>query len=367
VGCWQCAMENMVVKEIIEYFSGKSVLITGHTGFKGSWMTYLLWKYGAKVTGYALYPNTHPSLFNDLCLNEKCNSIIGDINDFEALKNVVNQTQPDFIFHMAAQPLVRYSYKKPIETFSTNVMGTANLLEACRQLKKKCCVVCVTTDKVYANNEWEFPYREIDRLGGHDPYSASKAASELVIDSYRKSYFSDSNIFVASARAGNVIGGGDWSEDRLIPDIIRSISANEPIVLRNPNAVRPWQHVLDPIFGYLLLGMNLFENGKEFADSWNFGPKSSESMTVMEVCKIMVQTLGKGKVEIDIVTNKPHEAGLLTLDISKVKQRLGWEPNWSSETAINRTAEWYMGNLQLKEANKLVEQDIQSFLSYESN
>ena len=242
----------MVTKAILNHFRRKTVLITGHTGFKGSWMTYLLSTNGVNVVGYSLPPNSKPNLYSELDLESCCDSNIADVIDINQITKVVKKSQPDFMFHMAAQPLVRYSYKHPIETFSTNVMGTANVLEACKVLEKKCCVVCVTTDKVYHNNEWLYPYRETDALGGHDPYSSSKAASELVIDSYRRSFFTNTNIFVASARAGNVIGGGDWSEDRLIPDIVRAVQKNEDVTLRNPNAVRPWQHVLDPIFGYLL-------------------------------------------------------------------------------------------------------------------
>jgi CDP-glucose 4,6-dehydratase len=357
----------MVTKEVIEHFKEKSVLITGHTGFKGSWMTYLLTKYGANVTGFALEPNTTPNLFDDLNLSSKCKSIIGDINDTALVQKVVDATQPDFIFHMAAQPLVRYSYRNPIETFSTNVMGTANLLDACKQLTKKCCVVCVTTDKVYANHEWVYPYRETDRLGGHDPYSASKAASELVIDSYRKSFFTNTNIFVASARAGNVIGGGDWSEDRLIPDIVRSVQKNEVVVLRNPNAVRPWQHVLDPIFGYLLLAKTIDEKSTSYCEAYNFGPRNDEAKTVFEVCETVMTQLSSGKVEIEDQTlHRPHEAGLLTLDISKSLNNLGWKPVWNADLALKRTAAWYKNFLKSESVSTLMENDINQFIRNES-
>lgn len=366
MGFWKCSLETMVNKEILEHFKGKSVLITGHTGFKGSWMTHTLANAGANVTGYALSPVTTPNLYTLLNIDQICRSYIADINDTNQLSQAVSESQPDFIFHLAAQPLVRYSYKNPLETFQTNVLGTANILEACRNLNKKCSIVCITTDKVYYNQEWPYPYRENDRLGGHDPYSASKAASEIVIDSYRKSYFSEGNILVASARAGNVIGGGDWSEDRLIPDIIRSILSNKPIVLRNPNAVRPWQHVLDPIFGYLLLAKKMDLEGSKYVDSWNFGPNSNESMSVLELCKKMVEILGMGEIVIDADSEKLHETNHLTLDISKAINQLNWKPVWDTKTTIEKTASWYLNQINKKNNKDLVNHDINRFLTNES-
>jgi len=357
----------MVTKAVLNHFRHKTVLITGHTGFKGSWMTYLLSTNGVNVVGYSLPPNSKPNLYSELDLESCCDSNIADVNDINQITEVVKKSQPDFIFHMAAQPLVRYSYKHPIETFSTNVMGTANVLEACKVLEKKCCVVCITTDKVYHNNEWLYPYRETDVLGGHDPYSSSKAASELVIDSYRRSFFTNTNIFVASARAGNVIGGGDWSEDRLIPDIVRAVQKNKDVTLWNPNAVRPWQHVLDPIFGYLLLAKTMDEKGTPYCETYNFGPRTDEAKTVLEVCKTIMAELSAGNVVIENQeTLRPHEAGLLTLDISKSMSQLGWCPTWNSSKALQRTASWYKNFLQSGRAISLMKNDINLFIKNET-
>jgi CDP-glucose 4,6-dehydratase len=354
-------LENLVNLEFLNHFKGKKVLVTGHTGFKGSWLTFLLHYLGAEVTGFALSPNTSPNLFDLLEVHTKCDSIIADVNDAKAVSNAVEACQPDFILHLAAQPLVRYSYKQPLETFATNVMGTANLLDACKSLNKNCTVVCITTDKVYHNNEWEFPYRENDRLGGYDPYSASKAAAEIVIDSYRNSFFKNSKISIASVRAGNVIGGGDWSEDRLFPDLINSIANNKPIELRNPTAVRPWQHVLDPISGYLKLAYQMDTNPSSFNEAWNFGPYNHDSLTVLEVCQKAIAVFQKGSIQID--QNKhPHEAGQLRLDISKAVFYLDWQPTWSTEEAIQKTANWYKLFLAGEDALSLVQQDINVFL-----
>ena len=354
----------MEIKNILNHFKGKNVLVTGHTGFKGSWLAFLLDHVGAKVTGLALAPKTNPSLFELLDINGKCNSIIADINSAEDVKQAIDQAQPDYIFHMAAQPLVRYSYKQPLETFATNVMGTANVLEACKILNKKCVVICITTDKVYHNYEWEFPYRENDRLGGYDPYSASKAAAELVIDSYRNSFFKNSNISIASVRAGNVIGGGDWSEDRLFPDLVNSINTNLPIELRNPSAVRPWQHVLDPLFGYLTLAVKIEQNAHKYNEAWNFGPYNHDSKTVLEVCQQAIVVFKNGSLQIN-QDKQPHEAGQLRLDISKSMTYLNWHPNWSTEKAIERTANWYKAFLKGESAINLVQNDINEFFEHE--
>ena len=352
-------MEAMVVKEILESFEGKTVLITGHTGFKGSWMTYLLVQRKVKVIGLSLNPKTNPSLFNDLNLGRLCTSIVGDINDLNVVTKVVAQYQPDYIFHMAAQPLVRYSYRNPIETFNTNIIGTANILEACKSLQKKCCVVCVTTDKVYHNREWVHPYRENDELGGYDPYSSSKAAAELIIESYRKSFFQNSNIYIASARAGNVIGGGDWSEDRLIPDIIRSVIAKKEVVLRNPNSIRPWQHVLDPIIGYLLLAQKMELSGDEYCDSWNFGPSSEDAVDVESVTRSLFKILGEGKLILRKEVHNPHEANILRLDTTKARLKLGWKSLFESSESIEITGNWYKAYLKKgKEATDLVNLDF---------
>ncbi len=344
-----------------DFLKNKRILITGHTGFKGSWLLKLLCDAGAEVLGYSLKPTTIPSLFDAIKNCMKFQSEIADINDFENVKKHIVQFQPDFIFHLAAQPLVRYSYANTLETFQTNVMGTANVLESCKFLNKECVVVCITTDKVYQNNEWVYPYRESDALGGHDPYSASKAASEMIIQSYRKSFFSSGLIQIASARAGNVIGGGDWSEDRLIPDIVRSIHKNESVVLRNPNAVRPWQHVLDPLHGYLNLAKKMFNKPHSYCDSWNFGPEIHEAQTVGQVTSTMLEFFQSNqsfKLQND---KQPHEACLLKLDISKAKQDLGWSPQWNTATAIHKTASWYANHYQGISAVELLDNDIKDF------
>jgi CDP-glucose 4,6-dehydratase len=352
----------MDLRKTLAYFQGKTVFISGHTGFKGSWMTYLLASHGVRVVGYALSPNTTPNLFDQLNLSHHCESIIQDINHLSELTKAIVKAQPDYIFHLAAQPLVRYSYQNPIETFATNVMGTANLLEACKSLHKKCSVVCITTDKVYQNREWVYPYRETDTLGGHDPYSASKAAAEIVIDSYRKSFFSAGAISIASARAGNVIGGGDWSEDRLIPDIAKSIARGEAVVLRNPHAVRPWQHVLDPIFGYLLLAKKMDESEHEFNESWNFGPANHDVKSVSEVVNKFCEVNLLNPVFVQDSNNNPHEANTLKLDISKSIARLTWRPKFNSDDSIILAANWYNQFQKGIPAVTLVADDIKEYL-----
>lgn len=357
-------MENLEINPILQKFKHKKIFLTGHTGFKGAWFAHLLLQIGATVKGYSLYPKTEPSLFQLLNHHHKFESVFADINHADALENHILSFQPDVIFHLAAQPLVRYSYHHTLETFQTNVIGTANLLEACKKLNKPCIVVCVTTDKVYSNKELSYAYNELDSLGGHDPYSASKAAAELIIDSYRKSFFSEGHIQVASARAGNVIGGGDWSEDRLIPDLVRSISLKKKMVIRNPSAVRPWQHVLDPIFGYMTLASNMMDVHHKFTSAWNFGPFNGEEKTVTEVANIFYQTFG---MESDISIEQDqqlHEANLLMLDINKSQQHLLWKPTWNTERAIKETALWY-NELNSNNAEQLTNQNIHSFFSNE--
>jgi CDP-glucose 4,6-dehydratase len=278
--------------------------------------------------------------------NTLCNSIISDLRDKESLENELLSFEPDFIFHLAAQPLVRYSYEFPLETFEVNVNGTANLLNAVRKLQKKCSVVLITTDKVYHNNEWVYPYRENDRLGGFDPYSSSKACCELVIDSFRNSFFHINNFHqhnkaLAVARAGNVIGGGDWSKDRLVPDIVNAIQSQIEVILRNPNSVRPWQFVLEPLMGYLILGSKLLENPIKFSSEYNFGPYSNDVLSVLEMVEKAIDVYGEGGYSLDKSNSNPHEAGLLKLDISKAQSELNWHPKYNSEKAINVTIEWY--------------------------
>ncbi len=348
---------------LLNQFSGKRVFITGHTGFKGSWLCYWLSAEGAEVKGYSLKPDTSPNLFENLQLENKMQSVIGDINDYKSLQHEILSFKPDFLFHLAAQPLVRSSYKDPLLTFQTNVSGTANVLQSLRFLEKPCTAVFITTDKVYQNNEWVYPYRENDRLGGYDPYSASKACSELVISSFTNSYFNIIDFAshrkaVASARAGNVIGGGDWSQDRLLPDIIKSVTRDEDIVLRNPNAVRPWQHVLEPLYGYLLLALNLSENVEKFSGSWNFGPRPDDNFSVSELANLAVTIWQKGKVTVEHDHSAPHEAQLLRLDISKATAGLKWTPKMDAKQAIERTIRWYSRFYQHQRAEELVQDDL---------
>ncbi len=326
-------------------YKGKKVFLTGHTGFKGSWLTYWLRAMGAEVKGYSLAPNTEPAHLNLLDLDIE--SVFGDIRDGKKLKEELVAFKPDIVFHMAAQPLVRYSYREPHETFDTNVMGSLNLYEACRACDSVKSIVSITTDKVYENNEWVWGYRENDRLGGKDPYSASKAAMEIMTNSYRHSYFNledfgtKHDILLGVGRAGNVIGGGDWAEDRLIPDIIRASLKGEATEIRSPDAVRPWQHVLEPLSGYLLLGQKLIERNTRFHDAYNFGPLVQEELTVGEVVEIL-----KGEWDkVDYIIKRPdvvlHESTLLKLDCTKAHNSLKWQPTWTTEEGIRRTIDWY--------------------------
>ncbi|HET6995260.1 MAG TPA: CDP-glucose 4,6-dehydratase [Chitinophagaceae bacterium] len=336
----------MKYKQIHDTYNGKRVLLTGHTGFKGSWMLVWLNKCGANVKGYALQPTDEKSHYRLINGDALCDSVIADIRDKERLKQEIISFRPDFIFHLAAQPLVRESYSHPLYTFDVNIMGTANLLDAVRELGNPCSVVIVTTDKVYENIEQHYAYREEDKLGGYDPYSASKAAAEIIISSYRNSFFNPETFAehkkgIASARAGNVIGGGDRAKDRIIPDIIRGIEKNETIVVRNPLSVRPWQHVLEPVAGYLLLGKELAKCPGSFCSAWNLGPHVNDVLTVKEVADKAIAVFGKGSYATPAQANQPHEARLLQLDIAKALQELKWEPKLSSAEAIEWTMRWY--------------------------
>ena len=345
-------MENMV-EQIEKFYKNKKIFITGHTGFKGTWLLALLNSFGANVKGYSQKCKNEFDIYNLIYGDNLCNSFIGDISNFETFKNEVQSFQPDLIFHLAAQPLVKYSYHNPLETYNTNVMGTVNLLESLKSINNKCAVILITTDKVYQNNEWEFPYREIDRLGGYDPYSSSKACCELIINAYRTSFFNKSdinnNIHISSVRAGNVIGGGDWSEDRIVPDIIRSILNNKPLELRSPFSIRPWQHVLEPIFGYLNLGYKLFTNPIKYSQSYNFGPNTDDSLSVQNVVN-MAYTYWPHPIIVNISksVNNEHETTVLKLDISKVKNDLAWIPTYDAKKAIQITIDWYK-NFQTKQ------------------
>jgi CDP-glucose 4,6-dehydratase len=322
------------------FWDGKRVLVTGHSGFKGSWLTLWLKSLGAKVTGISLPPNTAPSLFTLANIDQKCNSQFCDIRDLSALVAAFNEAQPEIVFHLAAQPLVRKSYRDPIETFSTNVMGTVNVLEALRVYDGTRVAVMITTDKVYRNHEILVPYGEDDSLGGYDPYSASKAASEMVISSYRDSFLAKQGVAVASARAGNVIGGGDWSEDRLIPDAIRAWQKDDVLDIRRPDAIRPWQHVLEPLWGYLRLAKQLWDS-PSLAGAYNFGPESSGAALVHDVIELARVAYGRGDIHYANTIKGPHEAGLLTLEIKKAKELLGVQPRLSLEQAIKLTIDWY--------------------------
>jgi len=327
-------------------YSGKKVFLTGHTGFKGAWLLKTLSILGADVRGYALAPQTPNDLYNLIGGDKICSSLIADLRERDTLKNAIKEFDPDFVFHLAAQPLVRLSYEIPSETFEVNAIGTANLLDGVRALTKPSSIVLITTDKVYHNNEWDYPYRENDRLGGYDPYSASKACAELVIDSYKNSFFNKLNYNkhkkgLAIGRAGNVIGGGDWSKDRLVPDIAKALSNSEEIIVRNPKSVRPWQHVLEPVVAYLLLGAKLSENPLTFSEAYNFGPYATDALAVSEILDLAINSWGSGCYTIEKMENQPHEAGLLKLDISKAIAELEWKPKLNAKTAVELTMEWY--------------------------
>ena len=325
------------------FWKDKKVFLTGHTGFKGSWLSLWLSSMGAKVSGYALAPNTTPSLFNVLDIDSLVEtSHIADIRDLPTLQKAMTQAKPDVVIHMAAQPLVRYSYANPVETYATNVMGTVHVLESTRRIESARATVVVTTDKCYENREREAGYREDEAMGGFDPYSSSKGCAELVTSAYRQSYFTNSTQGnqIASARAGNVIGGGDWSEDRLIPDAIRAFEASQPLMIRNPLATRPWQHVLEPLSGYLILAQALYGRGSVFASAWNFGPNDDDNRSVQEVAELMISQWDKTARWEKEGSEQPHEAHLLKLDCSKARSQLGWIPKWNLEFATQKIVQW---------------------------
>jgi CDP-glucose 4,6-dehydratase len=332
---------SQLFEQLKSTFQGKKVFVTGHTGFKGSWLIQLLSLLGATVKGYALAPEKEKDLFVQINGHELCySSVIADINDLSTLRAELVRFEPDFVFHLAAQALVRRSYASPLETFQSNVMGTAHVLEALRSLPSSCVAVLITTDKVYENPEDGVPFVETDKLGGYDPYSASKAACEIVIDSYRRSFFQNTPIRIASARAGNVIGGGDYSDDRIIPDIVQSIQRLEPLQLRNPNAIRPWQHVIEPLVGYLQLAEKLAQ-GPLTHHAFNFGPEWNDTLSVREVVDVFTKYFGSSLTVIHDAQDQPHEAHFLKLDNGLVKATVQWLPKWSAEEAIRKTAEWY--------------------------
>lgn len=339
----------------INIYKGKRVFITGHTGFKGSWLTKWLIDLGADVTGYSLKPD-ELSHFNLLKLPVK--NYFENINDFETLKKAMKESKPDIVFHLAAQPLVRDSYDDPIYTYETNVVGSLKVYKAALEANVA-ALVSITTDKVYKNHEWLWGYREVDTLGGHDPYSSSKACVELMTDSFKNSFLSNHHMLLATARAGNVIGGGDWARDRLIPDLVRNASIKNETPLRNPNSVRPWQHVLEPLSGYLMLGEKLLENKKEFATSFNFGPELDDVKTVDEVANVSKSVWNEINFKFEKDSSGKHEANLLKLDIAFAKKMLNWSPKWKSEESISRTISWYKNFYQNNALS--TEQDLRDF------
>lgn len=324
------------------FWDGKKILVTGHTGFMGGWLTYWLKQMGASVTGFALAPATSPNLFEAASIAEGMQSVQGDVRDLSALCDAMATARPEIVFHMAAQSLVRASYREPVETFASNVMGTVNLFEAVRGVDTVRVIVNVTSDKCYENRDWVWAYREIDPVGGHDPYSASKGCAELATAAYRRSFFAD-KVALASARAGNVIGGGDWATDRLVADLVRAFTAGRPALIRNPAAVRPWQHVLDALAGCLLLAERLWHDGPAHAEAWNFGPGADSTVTVQELAERIVEAWGSGAtaLKFDAADPQPHEAMLLKLDTSKARMRLNWQPGLTLQDAVQLTVEWY--------------------------
>lgn len=350
------------------FYSSKKVFITGHTGFKGSWLCLLLHKLGAEVYGYALNPPTNPSLYEAANIDTLVDSTIGDIRNYDLLLTTLQRTQPEIVIHMAAQPLVRESYKNPRETYEINVMGTVNLLDAIRQVPSVKAVVNVTTDKCYENREWHWGYRENEPMGGYDPYSNSKGCSELATSAFRNSFFNpntyaEHGVAVASARAGNVIGGGDWADDRLIPDFIRAITAGEEVKIRSPYAIRPWEHVLEPLTGYLTLAQALYTQGAPFAQAWNFGPEDSDARNVEWITKTICELWGDN-ARYSVDTNpQPHEANYLKLDCSKAKAELGWYPKWNIHKTLESIVEWNKKLIGGEDAREITERQIGEFLS----
>ncbi len=358
----------MVLQTLLrETYQGKKVLLTGHTGFKGSWLLTWLQRIGADVTGYSLPPDDNHRLYDDIKGSSMCRSIFADIRDRDRVSSEILALKPDFIFHLAAQPLVRLSYEQPLETIDTNVMGTAYVLDAMRRLTNKCSAVIITTDKVYENHEDGRHYSERDPLGGYDPYSASKAACEIVISSYRNSFFnpatySDHHKAIGSARAGNVIGGGDWAKDRIIPDLVRAFIANQKGFVRNPSSVRPWQHVVEPLAGYLLLGARLDREPTKFASAWNFGPLADDMLNVRGLAEIAMKHWPSANIEFASQSTGPHEATLLQLDITQAQRQLEWQPKYRAQEAIRRTIDWYFRvAVGGEDPRKLIEEQIDDY------
>ena len=359
MGLGQGALEGMAVNP--DFWHGRRVVITGHTGFKGAWLSEWLLALGAKPAGYALAPPTRPALFDQLGLSGRMSHQLGDIRDLGRLQSSMQTADPEIVFHMAAQPLVRYSFEEPVETYAVNVLGTAHVLEACRSLPRLRAVIVITTDKCYENREWHWGYRENDPLGGHDPYSSSKACAELVTDSYRRSYFSDQDncARIASARAGNVIGGGDWAVDRLLPDAIRAFEAGKPVALRYPDSIRPWQHVLEPLHGYLMLAEALSgKDGHRYAEAWNFGPEDRDAKPVRWLMDKLSALWPDNPGWRSNVDPHPHEAGYLKLDCAKARARLGWWPALGLDQALQLTVDWYQVHAKRGDLRAITQRQI---------
>ena len=363
---WKGTLEVMGLD--LNFWKNKKVFLTGHTGFKGSWLSIWLNTMDAKVYGYALTPPTNPSLYEIAEIDKFVKNTYGDVRNLDSLKKSISEANPDIVIHMAAQSLVRASYESPVDTYSTNVMGTVNVLEAVRASKNVRSVVIVTTDKCYENKEWDWGYRENEAMGGYDPYSNSKGCAELVTASYRSSFFNPDNydqhqVGVASARAGNVIGGGDWARDRLIPDLFHSVLKNEPLLIRSPNAIRPWQHVLEPLGGYLLLAQKLYAEGNKFSDAWNFGPNEIDAKPVSWIVDYLAKHLDQDLLWEYDKNSHPHEANYLKLDISKAKNRLGWTPKINLEMALKLILEWFQAYQKKENLHQLVQEQIHFFTS----
>jgi len=346
-----------------EFWRGKRVFMTGHTGFKGSWLSLWLQSLGAELHGLALAPPTQPNLYTAARVGDGMVSTIGDIRNADTVRKCMVSFQPEIIIHMAAQSLVRQSYIEPIETYATNVMGTVHVLEAARQIDSVRCILNITSDKCYENQEWVWGYRENEPMGGHDPYSSSKGCAELVSSAYRRSFFQSGGIALATARAGNVIGGGDWAVDRLVPDILRAFELGQPAVIRNPNAVRPWQHVLEPLSGYLALVQALWEEGQVFAEGWNFGPNDADAKPVRWIAERMASTWGDDATWQEDNRSHPHEAHYLKLDTSKARQRLAWQPHWSLDMTLTKITAWHKAWLSKQDMRSHCLNEIFEYMS----
>ena len=363
-------MENMAINK--NFWKGKKVLVTGHTGFKGSWLSLWLQSLGAEVVGVSLDVPTTPSLYEQANVSENMISLREDIRDVMAIRKIFQDHLPEIVFHLAAQPLVRLSYREPVETYETNVMGTLHVLEGIRSVDSVRSAVMITTDKCYQNKEWVWGYRETDTLGGHDPYSSSKAAAELLISSYRESYFpqdkyGEHKTAIASARAGNVVGGGDWADDRLIPDIIRAFQNNKEVFIRNPKSTRPWQHVLEPLSGYLELSEQLYKEGYKFAEAWNFGPIDEGERSVEWILEKLVELWGNGASWINDDTNHPHEANYLKLDCSKANNKLNWHPKWDLCQTLSKIVEWHKLDCSGNKCRDLCLEQINEYMNTKYN